>query len=49
MEMQGLKGKGEKKENARTTQKAFPWIASSKSSNQKLEYNKTNVNMANLP
>ena len=34
--MQGQKGKcKDKKENARTTQKAIPWIAASKSSDQK--------------
>ena len=34
--MQGLKGKcKDKKKNARTTQKAIPWIAASKSSIQK--------------
>ena len=35
--MQGQKGKcKDEKENARTTQKAIPWIAASKSSDQKL-------------
>ena len=35
--MQGLKGKcKDEKENARTTQKAIPWIAACKSSDQKL-------------
>ena len=34
--MQGQKGKcKDKKENARTTQKAIPWIAASKSRDQK--------------
>ena len=34
--MQGQKGKcKDKKENARTTKKAIPWIAASKSSDQK--------------
>ena len=34
--MQGQKGKcKDEKENARTTQKAIPWIAASKSSDQK--------------
>ena len=34
--MQGQKGKcKDKKENARTTHKAIPWIAASKSSDQK--------------
>ena len=38
--MQGQKGKcKDKKENARTTQKAIPWIAASKSSDQKLGLN----------
>jgi hypothetical protein len=36
MKMKGQKGKcKDKKENARTTYKAIPWIASSKSSDQK--------------
>ena len=37
--MQGQKGKcKDKKENARTTRKAIPWIAASKSSDQKSFY-----------
>ena len=37
--MQGQKGKcKDKKENARTTRKAIPWIAASKSSDQKHAY-----------
>ena len=37
--MQGQKGKcKDEKENARTTQKAIPWIAASKSSDQKPAY-----------
>ena len=37
--MQGQKGKcKDEKENARTTQKAIPWIAASKSSDQKHDY-----------
>ena len=41
--MQGQKGKcKDKKENARTTQKVIPWIAASKSSDQK---QKTQVHM----
>ena len=39
MKMQGRKWKcKDKKENARTTQKAIPWIALSKSSDQKQTY-----------
>ena len=37
--MQGQKGKcKDKKENARTTKKPIPWIASSKSSDQKVAF-----------